>query len=121
MLQPAFQFHPIFEAPFFNPSYTEAVRDEREIRMQEGLARIVKLLRSPRIDSKEPIPPGCVAWRTCDNPIPTRFLAPIDCLTLPALDFAERDKCKPVLPRLSLVGNIEKPRFEILIVASDSE
>ncbi len=22
-----------------------------------------KLLRSPRIDSKEPIPPGCVAWR----------------------------------------------------------
>jgi hypothetical protein len=26
-------------------------------------ARIFKLLRSPRIDSKEPIPPGCVAWR----------------------------------------------------------
>jgi hypothetical protein len=23
--------------------------------------RIFKLLRSPRIDSKEPIPPGCVA------------------------------------------------------------
>ncbi len=22
-----------------------------------------KLSRSPRIDSKEPIPPGCVAWR----------------------------------------------------------
>jgi hypothetical protein len=31
MLQPAFQFHPIFEAPFFNQSYTEAVRHEREI------------------------------------------------------------------------------------------
>ncbi len=26
-------------------------------------ARIFKLLRSPRTDSKEPIPPGCVAWR----------------------------------------------------------
>jgi hypothetical protein len=26
-------------------------------------ARICKLLRSPRIDSKETIPPGCVAWR----------------------------------------------------------
>jgi hypothetical protein len=26
-------------------------------------ARILKLLRSPRIDSKEPIPPACVAWR----------------------------------------------------------
>ncbi len=25
-------------------------------------ARIFKLLRSPRIDSKEPIPPDCVAW-----------------------------------------------------------
>jgi hypothetical protein len=25
--------------------------------------RIFKQLRSPRIDSKEPILPGCVAWR----------------------------------------------------------
>jgi hypothetical protein len=25
------------------------------------------------------------------------------------LDFAERDKCKPVLVRLSLAGNLEKP------------
>ncbi len=25
--------------------------------------RIFQLLRSPRIDSKEPIPPGCVSWR----------------------------------------------------------
>jgi hypothetical protein len=24
------------------------------------------------------------------------------------LDFAERDKCKPVLPRLSIAGNLEK-------------
>ncbi len=29
----------------------------------ETRARIFKLLRSPRIDSNEPIPPGCVAWR----------------------------------------------------------
>jgi hypothetical protein len=27
------------------------------------LSQIFKLLRGPRIDSKEPIPPGCVAWR----------------------------------------------------------
>ncbi len=38
-------------------------------------ARSFKLLRSPRIDYKKPIPLGCVAWRA-DNPIPTRFLAP---------------------------------------------
>jgi hypothetical protein len=25
--------------------------------------KFFKLLRSPRIDSKEPIPPGCEAWR----------------------------------------------------------
>jgi hypothetical protein len=73
-------------------------------------ARIFKLSRSPRIDSKKPIPPGCVAWRAgtttlfllgsfsphrlfkfpvqagrYDNPIPTRFLAPIDCSQIPAL------------------------------------
>ncbi len=45
-----------------------------------------KLLRSQIIDSKQPIPPGCVAWRAVyDNPIPSRFLAPIDCLKIPAL------------------------------------
>jgi hypothetical protein len=30
---------------------------------ENSRARIFKLLRSPRINSKEPIPPGCVAWR----------------------------------------------------------
>jgi hypothetical protein len=30
---------------------------------QNYRARIFKLVRSPRIDSNEPIPPGCVAWR----------------------------------------------------------
>ncbi len=49
-------------------------------------ARIFKLLRSPRIDSKEPIPPDCVCSLAgrYDNPIPTRFLAPIDSLKIPA-------------------------------------
>ncbi len=48
-------------------------------------ARIFKLLWSLRIDSKELIPPGCVAWRAGTTiPIPTRFLAPIDCLKIPA-------------------------------------
>ncbi len=30
----------------------------------QNRARIFKLLRSPGTDSKEPIPPGCVAWQT---------------------------------------------------------
>ena len=41
-------------------------------------SRIFKLLRSPGIDSKEPIPPRN------DNPIPTRLLASIDCSNIPA-------------------------------------
>jgi hypothetical protein len=44
-------------------------------------ARIFKLLRSPRIDYKEPTPPGCVAWRagttTRSNSVPGPH---IDCL-----------------------------------------
>ncbi len=44
-------------------------------------ARIFKLLKSPRIDPKEPI--HSLAGRY-DNPIPSRFLAPIDCLQIPA-------------------------------------
>ncbi len=31
--------------------------------------RIFKLLRSPRIDAKEPIPPGCVAWAGIFKPL----------------------------------------------------
>jgi hypothetical protein len=29
------------------------------------------------------------------------------------LDFAERDKCKPVLLKLSLAGNLEKPLMSL--------
>jgi hypothetical protein len=44
-------------------------------------AQILKHLRSPGINSKELILPAYVAWRAgrYDNPIPTRFLAPIVC------------------------------------------
>ncbi len=52
----------------------------------EAWARSFKLVRNPRLDSKESIPPACVAsWGRYDNPIPTRFLASIDCLKIPAL------------------------------------
>jgi hypothetical protein len=70
-----------------------------------ALSRIFKLLRSPRIDSKEPIPPGCVAWRadTYDNPIPTQFLAAEDCLTIPAQD--------PKLKILFTLTKIQKDGF----------
>jgi hypothetical protein len=48
--------------------------------------RISKLLRSPRINSKESIPPAYVAWQAgTTNPVPTRFLALIDCFIIPAL------------------------------------
>jgi hypothetical protein len=47
-------------------------------------ARIFKRLWSPGIDPrKEFRQPMCLAGRY-DNPIPTRFLAPLDCLKLPA-------------------------------------
>ncbi len=48
-------------------------------------AQIFTLLRSPRIDFKEPILPDCVDCRArYDSPIPTRFLAPIECLKIQA-------------------------------------
>ncbi len=65
---------------------TDERKSQRE-KKQRATARIFKLLRSPRIDSKEPIPPGCVLCSLAGryyNPIPTRFLAPIDCLKIPA-------------------------------------
>jgi hypothetical protein len=48
-------------------------------------AGIFKLLWSPGIDSREWIPPAyvlCSLVGRYDNPIPTWFLAPIDCLKL---------------------------------------
>ncbi len=44
---------------------------------------IFKLLRSPGIETEESIPPCCLAGRY-DSPIPSRFLVPIDCYTIPA-------------------------------------
>jgi hypothetical protein len=45
-------------------------------------ARIFKVLRSPRTNSAS----ICSLAGRYDNPIPTRFLAPLDCLKIPALD-----------------------------------
>ncbi len=45
-------------------------------------ARIFKRLWSPGIDSKELIPPAYVVAGQYDNPIPPRFLAPIDPLKI---------------------------------------
>jgi hypothetical protein len=50
-------------------------------------ARIFKRLWSPEIDSKEWIPPAYVAVAgRYDNPIPPRYLAPIDSLKILALE-----------------------------------
>jgi hypothetical protein len=48
-------------------------------------ARIFKRLWSPGIDSKEWIPPACSLASRYNNPIPPRFLAPIDSLKISAL------------------------------------
>ncbi len=49
-------------------------------------ARIFILLSSIGIDSKESISPAYAAWRASTRtPIPTRFLAPMECLKIPAL------------------------------------
>ncbi len=49
-------------------------------------AGIFKLLRSPGIDSKEIDSASlCSLAGQYVNPIPTRFLAPINCLKIPAL------------------------------------
>jgi hypothetical protein len=56
--------------------------------VKQHRARIFKHLKSPRTDSKEPIPLdhlACMAGRY-DKPIPTQFLAPVDGLKTPAQD-----------------------------------
>ncbi len=51
-------------------------------------SQIFKLLRSLGIDSKESISPAYLAAGRYDNPVPTRFLAPIDRLKIPAQNSA---------------------------------
>jgi hypothetical protein len=116
---------------FLYTKTTEAVRLNGRFQMQEGKNWILpkemnanrspnfKPFRSPRIDSKEPIPPGCVSWDEnlspamgrgidsrnrvwnwvaklhrlagrYDNPMPTWFLAPIAGLRLPSLIYQWR-------------------------------
>ncbi len=59
-------------------------------------ARIFKRLWSPGINSKAPIPPAYVAWRAGTiTPFPTRCLAPIDFLKIPALDPNNSGFCIP--------------------------
>jgi hypothetical protein len=50
---------------------------------REGIFKLLSL----GVDSKELIPPAYVDLCQYDNPIPTRFLAPIECTKIPALTF----------------------------------
>ncbi len=52
------------------------------LQLREG---IFKLLRSPRIDSKESIAPAYVAWRTGTITFPYAVPDAIDCSKIPAL------------------------------------
>jgi hypothetical protein len=71
-------------------------------------ARILNLFRSPRFDSVEPIPPGCVAWRAGTT---TLFLLgsypPIDCLKIPAQELDRRVTW--------MVNGCDKDAFAILL------
>jgi hypothetical protein len=51
-----------------------------------GNANTAKRLRGQGIDS------ASLSGRY-DNPVPTRFLAPIDCSKIPSLDFGSVGKC----------------------------
>ncbi len=58
-----------------------------QVTLIRDLSRNLKLVRSPRIGPKETIPSGCVAWRAGTTTLLLfRFLAPIDCLKIPAQD-----------------------------------
>jgi hypothetical protein len=92
-------------------------------------ARILKLLSCPRIDSKESIPLAyVVAWRSrYDNPIPTRFLAPIDWLEIPAQITQTTQYINKSIPKYPLgvpadtrIGlfHKDKPAFSVLTLFS---
>jgi hypothetical protein len=53
--------------------------DTKTIRMEPSVSN-----QSPRIDSKEPISKAVSLAGRYHYPIPTRFLAPVDCLKIPA-------------------------------------
>jgi hypothetical protein len=54
------------------------------IEVKRTEAVFLKLLWSPGIDSKELIPPAYALAGLYNNPIPARFLAPLDCSKVPA-------------------------------------
>jgi hypothetical protein len=54
------------------------------IEVKRTEAVFLKLLWSPGINSKELIPPAYVLAGLYNNPIPARFLAPLDCSKVPA-------------------------------------
>jgi hypothetical protein len=51
-----------FQTEWFLSKYKNFI-DSDSLICRLAWARIFKLLKSPRIDCKEPIPPGCEAWR----------------------------------------------------------
>ncbi len=57
---------------------------QRGLNQVETIARIFKLLRFPRIDSKESIPPAYEAWRAGTATLYYFYSAPIDFLKIPS-------------------------------------
>ncbi len=104
------------ECNLYSPMFSSPLLSGIALQPCTPWARIFKHLRSPGIDSKEPILPGCVVWRAgAENPIPTRFLAHTDCLRIPAPGlwcggkrtehFSVASHFVPVLRKFRLIGN----------------
>jgi hypothetical protein len=69
-------------------SYSRNRQDRSEktnwIEVKRTEAVFLKLLWSPGINSKELIPPAYAPGGLYNNPIPTRFLVPLDCSKVPS-------------------------------------
>jgi hypothetical protein len=71
-----------------NSAYSRNRQDRSEkktnwIEVKRTEAVFLKLLWSPGIDFKELIPPAYALAGLYNNPVPARFLAPLDCLKAP--------------------------------------
>jgi hypothetical protein len=79
-------------------------------------ALIFQLLRSPVIDSRYQFRQLCSLAGRCDNPIPSRFLAPIDCLKFPAqVIFIWSDKTPLQYSSLLLIEGQQLPFISVRV------
>ncbi len=71
------------QTPYSRNRQDRSEKNELE-RSKTNRGGILKTFMSPRIDSKELIPPAYALAGLNNNPIPARFLAPLGCSKVPA-------------------------------------